>query len=580
MQHPPTSEQTTIVDFVRGSRDSLLVGALAGSGKTYTIIEALRALSGSVLLAAFGKPIAEELDLRVKAIKLPKTLAIHIKTFHALGLSIITKKYPSIKVSKDANEQLVNQVAGTNISFKMRRACTRLIRTLKETTATPAPPTSDVILALGYEYDIFNAKMSDREIGLAVEAVRDMYIVSLGIERRACIDFSDMVWAPVALDMPLSTRYLTVIVDELQDISGPQMQLLLRCLVPNKGRFIGVGDIHQQIYKWRGSLGVVAWNTVREDLKAATLPLTTSFRCSVAVVKAAQRIVRELRAAPGALEGSETHCKLGELPFKLANSQSDTVHTFVLSRNNADLVDAALYLWQQRVAFRLNTGQELLDPVFDLLRHKLDTRDEPAFRRSLDEWFNTEFARAEKSNAVAYAEKIEEQKKMLLATLKYSKPSGIAKLLNEILLPNQSGILLSSVHKVKGLEADRVYLLRQTFARYQERAWRFGDEYVTVVGGEATQEELNLEYVAITRSREHVIWVDITGPDARTSPVETFVLSDDLLQFTQEELVERLQRVELMATRTQDTKLADALMDHVRAIEGLIERNVLVTEEP
>lgn len=565
MELIPTDEQRAIVDFVRRGKGSLVLDALAGSGKSWTLLEALKGIpQTSILMVAFNKPIAEH--LKTKLPKLPKTHGVHVRTFHAQGLSIIKKHFPKIEVSKDANEQLINHVAGSVISFKMRRAALKLIRIVKETIATDTPPSAETVLALGYEYDIFTSKMNEREIGLTSEAVRDAYIVSLNLANRECIDFSDMVWAPVALNLAPPSRYQAVIVDELQDISEPQLLMLKRLMAPG-GRFIASGDQKQQVYGWRGSLGSQAWSMVKEDLKAEFLPLTMTFRCSKAVVKAANRIVPELRAAPDAIEGSESECTLGDLPFKLANSSSDEIHTFVLSRTNADLVDAALYLWQQRVAFRLNTGQELLDPIFDLLKQKLDTRDEPAFLKTLGEWFTAESQRAEKANATAYAEKIEEQRKMLLAALKYSKPNGIAKLLNEILLPNQSGILCSTVHKVKGLEAERVFLLKQTFASFQERLWKFGDEWISVVGT-SIPEELNLEYVGITRSKEHLIWVDITGPDARESPVNTFVLTDSLDDMTREELFERFTRVESMATRTQDPKLADTLMLHARAIEN------------
>lgn len=574
MDHAPTAEQLAIIEHARNNNANLLVSALAGSGKSWTLLAALKGIpQQSVLVTAFNKAIADHFSAQVQQLKLPRTMGVHVKTFHSTGLGVLKRHYPNLEVDKNAHEEIINRAAGA-INFKMRRAALKLLRLVKDTFAQPSPPSADHTLALGYEYDIFTAKMNEREIGLTVEAVRDAYVISLNMAERKTIDFADMVWAPVALNLAPPSRYMAVIVDELQDISQPQMELIGKLMVPNKSRLIAVGDERQQIYQFRGSLGKRAWSIISEQVgNTIELPLTMTFRCSKAVVRAANRIVPALRPMPDAPEGSVTECKLGELHVKLPNSKSDgPPHTFVLSRNNYDLVDCALFLWQRRVAFQLNAGQELLIPIFDLLKNKLDTRDEAAFRSSLDSWFDTESKRAEKANATAYAEKIEEQKRMLLAALKYARPNAIAKLLEEIILPNRSGILCSTVHKVKGLEADRVYLLKQTFATHRERVFRDGDAFISVIGM-ADPDEKNLEYVGITRAREHLIWVDIEGEDAREPVENTFVMSDPLDAMSPEELMTRLQYVESIATKTENTQLAEAFMKHAREIETALERS-------
>jgi superfamily I DNA/RNA helicase len=54
-------------------------------------------------------------------------------------------------------------------------------------------------------------------------------------------------------------------------------------------------------------------------------------------------------------------------------------------------------------------------------------------------------------------------------------------------------IICSSVHKAKGLEADRVYVLAESLYRRP--------------GSDQDQEEQNIEYVAITRAKSHLTWV-------------------------------------------------------------------------
>ncbi len=523
-----TEEQQAITGAAANTKKNILVQALAGSGKSTTLKLVLPRLpQKSVLVTAFNKRIAEEFERTMP--RAPKGSVFAVKTFHALGLSVLAQHFPGrCKVNPKATEDIVNRAAGYAISFKMRRAAVRLLRTLKETFAEHATPKDAHVLALGLEYQYFD-KLNDTEIGLTVEVVRDAYTLSLDFESRDSIDFCDMVWGPVARDLAPKSRYQCVMVDELQDISQPQLALIRKMLAPG-GRFIGVGDLQQQIYGWRGSMGAAAWSKIKEDFQAIELPLTMTWRCSTAIVEAARALVPKLRARPDAPKGVVQDCAWDGLPKAIAGQalvQRDDakIHTFVLSRNNAMLIDCALFLWRERVRFELNNGKELLDPVFTILDTKLDLRNKGTFYASLRKWRDAELARAEKANATAYADSVEEQAAMLALAANYTEPSGIKRLLTDIINPNDSGVLLSTVHKVKGLEAERVFLLKQTFARYDERkclaCGGSGDdsdaENASSCGRcrgsgiyvkQPEPEELNIEYVAITRAISRLVWVN------------------------------------------------------------------------
>jgi superfamily I DNA/RNA helicase len=64
-------------------------------------------------------------------------------------------------------------------------------------------------------------------------------------------------------------------------------------------------------------------------------------------------------------------------------------------------------------------------------------------------------------------------------------------------LVKPEGTLLSSVHRAKGLEAKRVFILRPDLMPHPKAksAWEKG-------------QEANLEYVAITRAIEELVYVD------------------------------------------------------------------------
>jgi superfamily I DNA/RNA helicase len=66
-------------------------------------------------------------------------------------------------------------------------------------------------------------------------------------------------------------------------------------------------------------------------------------------------------------------------------------------------------------------------------------------------------------------------------------------------------VVCSSIHKSKGLEAHRVFVLKNTL--YPQRK-RIGKNGVPIQVSKAAElEEANLEYVACTRAIEKLVWV-------------------------------------------------------------------------
>lgn len=541
-----THEQRAIFEEGRTGDGNILIQALAGCAKTTTLLKLVEVVrQRSILFAAFGAGIAAEAERRM-----PKTpgRAVVVQTLHAIGRSIVLKHYPHLHVDKHATEDLVSAaLQGRSASYDIRRAATRLVRCAKEALSPAAGGfgfigergkrawvgwSFDTLLQLGLDQHLFSPKLAPAQIDRAVEIASAAIIASLDVAHRDAIDFCDMVWLPNVLELAPPSRYQAIMLDEVQDVSAPQIELLERLALPQT-RWIVAGDSWQQIYGWRGSLGADVWSRF-EGPRTRRFPLTITWRCSRAVVRLANELVPELRAQPDAEEGSVQECTLGELPLNLARGSADAVHTFILSRLNAPLLDCALFLWRAGVKFQLNAGQALLEPLFHLL-DTLDLQDDGSFRASLTAWHTREAARADQANATSRREQIDEQRAMLLAALGYAPPVRLRQVLQAILRDNKSGIRLSTVHKVKGLEAERVFLLKQTFAR---QAARTADQPQAA----PPQEELNIELVAITRARTHVIWVDTTrraAPELLTLPVEKIAPDrlDEALALTERAMI-------------------------------------------
>jgi superfamily I DNA/RNA helicase len=139
-----------------------------------------------------------------------------------------------------------------------------------------------------------------------------------------------------------------------------------------------------------------------------------------------------------------------------------------------------------------------------------ETPNKIRFQQKLGAWCMTEMMKAQNAGSASWAEKIEDQHKTILYALSYVRdPREIEGVLENIFLWDEAcWITLSTAHKAKGLEADHVYLLRETFRRYQKRMRRDGTPIPV------PQEELNVEYVAITRGKRTLTWVHLDGADA------------------------------------------------------------------
>lgn len=507
-----TDEQEAIFSALRTGSGDLIIDALAGSGKTHTLINALTVIpQKTVLLTAFNKRISEELQEKLP--KQPKGSVWATATFHSAGYRIVNacKRGARLDLKPEATEELVNEAvveigkySALKLGFKARRIAVRLLRTYKEIFSGPEINV-ETVKSIGINYDAELSELPDNEIQDVSNVIAKGYDLGLDLQSRTSIDYCDMIWLPVVNNLKTPSRYQAIFCDELQDLSLIQWELMKMLRAPG-GRFVGVGDLNQAVYGWRGAIGKEVFAELGKDAK--TMPLTTTFRCSQAVVKEAQAIVPQLKPCATARPGLVQHVDLETAIASMADASYATLgvsangehcppKSFVLSRTNAELIRVALDLYDEDVDFDFLGAQEVLGPIKDLVQ-KFDKSSSSRFQANIDTWYQVELRRAEKQHASAWADRLEQYYTILNLMVQRAQPSQIVNMLFDICARSaNANITLSSVHKVKGLEADIVYLMRLTFHRHQQ--WR--KEPVT-------QEEKNLEYVAITRSRNALVWVD------------------------------------------------------------------------
>ena len=462
----------------------LVIEALAGTGKSTTIEECVRRTDAdsSVLVCAFNSAIAKSL-----APRMPE--GVVVSTIHAFGMrALAAATEGSLDVQRFAVSDLCKELMGCDWgSREARKAVVQLVGVAKGQAFDGRAPGSDWRLldswadAVGIDFP----KGWDRSrlCGTALQILR----MQQKNVRGHVIDFDDMIWLPLVREVSIPT-FDFVFVDETQDLNPAQLQLIK--LAGAGGRIVAVGDRRQAIYGFRGADSQAMPRMVAE-LEARTLPLSVTYRCPAAVVRQANRYVPDLEARPGAPEGIVRTCGIAELEDSAAPGD------FVLSRTNAPLVSLA-FRWiasgrHARIQGRdIGAGLATWVKAQDVAAGTIGMR---SLKAKIEAWAAAEIARLEAAERDTTA--VVDKAACLSALAANCTDVGSMLLRIETLFADNgaaSAIVLSSTHRAKGLEADRVWLLRDTYLKWQGA------------------EEENLLYVGITRAKHELIFV--TDADA------------------------------------------------------------------
>lgn len=471
------SQQAVFEDAEHGTGHTVVL-ARAGSGKSTTIIEALRRLptTGRTLLVAFNKAIKQEMEQ-----KAPRHVLV--KTLHGYGFGAVRRSLGrNVRLDRRKPFKLLDDSPyGGSLRFDHERdvtkAITKLVSLCKATLVDDPNGMARLLSRFNIEVDA--------EDDFLIEVAT--WLLNASTERTETIDFDDMAWLPLRLKLSVQ-QFDRVFVDETQDLNACQLELVQRALLPG-GRICAVGDDRQAIYNFRGA-DPKAVQRIIEGLGAKVLPLSTTYRCDRAIVREAQAIVADIEAAEGAAEGIVRKASEADMLDQVGPGD------FILSRTNAPLVKHCLALIAQNRRANI-AGRDIGTGLAKLVK-KSKADDLESLRVWLNGWVSRECARKRGRDPEAPVQDIEDQAECLhvIADGTRSVPELLAKI--EALFSdadNQALVLLSSTHKAKGLERKRVFLLRDTYLRRR-------------CEGDEQREEENLYYVAVTRAKHELVLVE------------------------------------------------------------------------
>ncbi len=484
-------QENFFIQFVTVLTRHIVVRARAGTGKTTSIVEAVKRLLTAtpqrvIIVCAFNKIIADELTQRFTGFN------VTAKTLHSIGLSCVKRFWSDVKVSfsKDRENDLAQRVCGPTAPDTIKLLVAKLCTKGREIAPHATTGAELVDIAIRFECEPEESWTRD---GFGLDYVCDkaakaMELAATEKPVRTGIDGSDMIFLPVR-NAWLRPMCDDVIVDEAQDMTAAQLEIAQGIA---RERVIVVGDDKQAMYGFRGA-DSGSLDRLKSELDAVELPLNITYRCAQSIVREAQSYVPDFRAGDSNPEGSVS--TLDECKLTATAGPGD----FILSRINAPLVSIAMSLLRNGKRTRI-AGRDIGAGLIALIR-KMKARSVPDMLSKISAWEEREIARLEKRYAgklnnetfTQRADGIRDQAEMLVS-LTNGAPSiheveaRITALFTDDGLGAAGMITCSSVHKAKGLEADRVFILADTLR-------------------DNSDEERNICYVAITRAKSSLVYV-------------------------------------------------------------------------
>lgn len=496
----PSKYQQAIYNYIENETGNLVVEAAAGAGKTTTLVNCLKLIPEGmrVLMCAFNRDIVTELGKKTKGFE-----NVEVRTLHGLGLAMLKRNYPTINpVPNDFKyESHIKNNIREYTSLNLRRMSTkeyfRYVDNIKKYVDYGRYYLCKTEKDLDFIEDRYDIETIRDEKRIALE------VMEWGKTEIEDIDYTDMVWFPHVLNLsPVGLLYDFIMVDECQDMNKAERGLVLMCRKPNT-RLISVGDRNQMLYSFAGG-DPDSFNALMSIPNTKCLPLSISYRCPRNVVDFAKQLVPTI-------EANEANTVEGKVLYDVSLDDAED-GDMILCRNNAPLVQVYnefLKLGKKAYIRGKDIGRNMKNIVKSTKQEKInaDCKSDGLFVRLYDDLFVTRNKIMEKSAVDAKTAmkspiidaKLDMIKALEVLSEGLDTTEELMAKIDEIFpkRDRKDGIALSTVHKAKGLEARNVYIVCRSLmpSKSAKKDWEI-------------QQEHNLMYVAYTRAKEKLGFVD------------------------------------------------------------------------
>jgi F-box protein, helicase, 18 len=479
-----TSEQYDIIN----STGNIKINAVAGSGKTTTIIEyaSVRPATSKILYLAFNKSVKIEAAKKFtdKGLK-----NVKVETAHSLAHRYIVFKhnykvrgqgYKTNEIAELLNlqgneEKHTEYIIANHINKFITYFCNSDKQKVQDLNYldTVTDPKARIFVASFYGYIVSQSRLllSKMDKG-EIEITHDFYLKKFQLSNP-------------------KLAYDYILFDEGQDASPAMLDVFFK----QQATKVIVGDTHQQIYGWRFAVNSLE----KADFK--TYHLSTSFRFSQEIANLAMEILTYKKRI------SEHQ----RIPIKGKGNSQEIKTKAVLARTNLGLLLKAIeYVTEKKkikhIYFEGNInsytyadeGASLYD-VLSLYNKKTHLIRDKLIKamKDLDELED-------------YIEKTEDAQLAMMVeiVIEYgNKIPDIIKAIKEKHVNNddkeKAEMIFSTVHRCKGMEYDAIQLVND-FISIEKLENLKGDKKAEEINSVKLNEEINLLYVAVTRTKNSI----------------------------------------------------------------------------
>ena len=503
-EYKPSKYQLAIYDFVEHGLGNAVISASAGSGKTYTIIKLLDYIpkDKKVLIVAFNRDIRQEIKAKV-------TNAGHknvqVDTFHSLGYKILNANFNRRFVNTDPNEYKYSNYISNNISqlstintFRLGKQFSQYLSNIQNLVNFGRCYLSETVEDLDKVCERYGIICIADEKEVAVK------VLEWGEKCLDEIDYTDMVWLPNTLHLDSKFyKYDWIIVDECQDLNMVEKDMLFTCRRMGT-RMMFFGDKAQAIYSFSGA-DSEAFDKLKDLEDTIQLPLSISYRCPKNIVEYVHYLVPTI-------EYDKKNKTKGEI-IENANLADVKDGDMILCRNNAPLAKIYIELLRNGVKTKIlgkdysaNLSKTIKNTKEELLN--VDLSMQGVFSKLYDIFYDLVETTMHKQNITkeealtssTIIAKLDEIKVLEILSEGLTTSKELQERIKDIFTDNkESGIILSTIHKSKGLESPNVYIACKSLmpSKTAKQPWEI-------------EQENNLIYVAYTRTKNKLGFLDET----------------------------------------------------------------------
>ncbi len=476
-----TTEQKAILS----TNHNLVINAVAGSGKTTTLIEyaKTRPPGSKILYLAFNKTVKTEAIQKFAAKGVNN---VKVETAHSLAFDHIVKhsKYNLVQgytsfelcdiLKINTPDKLTNFIIANHVNKFISYFCNSNVQKVQELNYAEIITDPKATLFVNNFYKSIEQYTR--------EALAKMNSGSISITH----DFYLKIFQ---LSNPV-LNYNYILFDEGQDASAAMLDVFLK----QNGIKIIVGDMHQQIYGWRYAINSL------QKVDYPIYNLSNSFRFDDEIALIANKVLaykKELKL-PNAVKviGCGT------------TIEKPQITRATIGRTNLNLLINAIAQWQhgdiRNVFFEGNInsysfadeGASLYD-VLNLYNGKKD--------KIKDKLIASMKTMAELEE---YIEKTEDTSLSLIVEVVKEFGNNLPNLIAELknnhtTTKEEADMIFSTVHRCKGMEYDEVTLLNDfiNIDKLAKSISQYGGDAMNELDRNKISEEINILYVAATRAK-------------------------------------------------------------------------------